>query len=76
LIPAKTDNPNSINNNFQSSLSASTGAVIGNYAVGDAPAHVILVAGNVWVANFGSRNVTRLRASDDAHLGAHSATLQ
>jgi hypothetical protein len=50
--------------------------VIGNYAVGDAPANLILVGSNVWVANFGSHNVTKLRASDGALLGTHSATLQ
>jgi hypothetical protein len=44
------------------------------YTVGDAPANAILEGGNVWVANFGSRTVTKLRAIDGAVLGTYGQT--
>ena len=41
-----------------------------SFAVGSAPFGVAFDGANIWVANFGSGNVTKLRASDGANLGA------
>ncbi len=40
-----------------------------NFAVGTAPVGVAFDGANIWVANFNSNNVTKLRASDGANLG-------
>ena len=44
-------------------------ANLGTFAVGTAPRAVAFDGANIWVANSGSNNVTKLRASDGANLG-------
>jgi hypothetical protein len=43
-------------------LLASTGALVGTYAVGTSPIGVAFDGTNIWVANIGSSNVTKLSA--------------
>ena len=50
-------------------LRASDGANLGTFPVGDEPNGVAFDGANIWVANFGSDNVTKLRASDGTNLG-------
>ena len=42
------------------------------FAVGNGPQGVAFDGANIWVANYGSNNVTKLRASDGATLGTFS----
>ena len=50
-------------------LRASDGANLGTFAVGDCPTGVAFDGVNIWVANAGSSDVTRLRAKDGKSLG-------
>src|SRR5512139_2211454 len=40
------------------------------FKVGTSPMGIAFDGANIWVANSGSNNVTKLRASDGAHLGS------
>ena len=60
--------PITINNN--QSLTASA---IETYSVGTNPLTICFDGANVWVANYGSNGVTKLRASDGANLGTYPA---
>jgi DNA-binding beta-propeller fold protein YncE len=42
---------------------ASTGAVVGTYAVGSEPYGVAFDGTNIWVANSGSNSVTKIGAT-------------
>jgi DNA-binding beta-propeller fold protein YncE len=41
----------------------------GPFGVGSLPAALVFDGANIWTANFGSANVTKLRASDGGFLG-------
>jgi len=43
--------------------------VLGTFAVGSAPTAVAFDGANIWVTNWGSANVTKLRAADGSVLG-------
>jgi DNA-binding beta-propeller fold protein YncE len=43
--------------------------VLGTFAVGNLPQSVVFDGVNIWVTNFSSNTVTKLRASDGALLG-------
>jgi DNA-binding beta-propeller fold protein YncE len=43
--------------------------VLGTFAVGTNPSHVMFDGANIWVTNFGSANVTKLQASTGKVLG-------
>jgi len=45
---------------------------LGTFTVGTGPTGIAFDGENIWVANYGSNNVTELRASDGATLGTFS----
>jgi DNA-binding beta-propeller fold protein YncE len=45
---------------------------LGNYPVGNSPTAVAFDGTNIWVVNFGSHNLTKLRAADGFNLGTIS----
>ena len=51
---------------------ASTGAVVGTYAVGSNPQGVAFDGSNIWVTNYGSSTVSKLLASTGATVGTYS----
>lgn len=58
-----------ISSNNVTKISASTGAVLGTFAVGNGPAGMAFDGSNIWVANNGSNSVTKLLASTGAVVG-------
>jgi len=46
--------------------------VVGSFAVGSAPTGVAFDGANIWVANSGSNNVTKLRANDGVVQGTYA----
>ena len=57
------------NSNNVTKLNAATGATLGTYGAGKAPAGLAYDGASVWVTNSQSDNVTKLRASTGANLG-------
>jgi hypothetical protein len=53
-------------------LRASTGAVLGTFAVGNGANWPAFDGANIWVPNYFDNSVTKLRASDGANLGTFS----
>ncbi|MFC1971050.1 YncE family protein [Chloroflexota bacterium] len=53
-------------------LQASDGSPLGTYAVGSVPYGICFDGANIWVANYGSNDVTKLQASDGSVLGTYA----
>ena len=56
-------------------LNPETINLLGTYPVGSAPRGLAFDGTNIWVANTGSGNVTKLKASDGALVGTYPAGL-
>jgi hypothetical protein len=61
------------NFNSVTALNASTGTVVGIYAVGSFPQGICFDGTNIWVANANSANVTKLNAKTGAVVGTYAA---
>ena len=45
--------------------------MVGTYSVGGGPYSICFDGGNIWVTNWFSENVTKLRASDGSMVGTY-----